>query len=530
MNGTDLAARLEPLMKLAAARDAGSLIRLYEGLLFLRAFPPDRRTLRQAETLLAGIPDRVRRLRESGADMSAFEEPEVSGIAGTAFTAIFHYEVVRRLAELETGRVAIDWDCYELTDRLAGPWRRLFPLVEEDTMVEPHIPYLEWLSRAAGGLDRSLEFLLTRIESLDVSAKEKADLYDSLQLPVRWELESTPASRTVAGLRPRRVFYHKGSLIRRSEVVLEQELQAEPLEVEPLGEEGGQAFLNMAVAASAARYRELHGFTYGDPRSVLRAQAGRGVELYFCGVPAEWRLPLRAYHAAMIFKNGVPAGYFETLSLFDRMEVGFNLYYTFREGETAWIFARVLRLFSQLLGVASFSIDPYQIGLENEEAIASGAFWFYRKLGFRPVLPELVRVVAREECRLMRKPGYRSPAATLRRLAVAPLVFDTPGAAEGDWDRFSVRHVALAAQRSRPEEAAARVATALGVKVGPHPEFLNFAMVLDQIPGLADWPEADKRLAMAVIRAKMGPGETLYLRLMQKHARLRSEFIRLGSG
>jgi hypothetical protein len=43
----------------------------------------------------------------------------------------------------------------------------------------------------------------------------------------------------------------------------------------------------------------------------------------------------------------------------------------------------------QLLGVEVFSLDPYQIGHENEEGIESGAFWFYRKLGFRPVRPEL---------------------------------------------------------------------------------------------------------------------------------------------
>ena len=53
------------------------------------------------------------------------------------------------------------------------------------------------------------------------------------------------------------------------------------------------------------------------------------------GVPAKWRLPVRAYHAGMFFKNGVPIGYVEGLSRSNRMEVGFNLYYTFREGETA---------------------------------------------------------------------------------------------------------------------------------------------------------------------------------------------------
>ena len=530
MTGNPLHARMAGLRDLADKSDPDSLIRLHEGLLFLRAFPPDAATLREAERLLASIPGRVARLRESGADMAPFEEPEVSGIAGTGFTVILHYDVVRRLVALEPGCLSIAWDYYEATDRLAGHWRRLFPLMEEDTMVEPHIPYLEWLSRAAGGLDHSLEWLLERIESLPASPKDKADLYDSLGLPLRWEIGDSQASRTTIGRRPPGVFYHKKPLIARRDVVLEHELEAPPLDVEPLDLEGGQAFLNMAVATSASRYRELHGFTYGDPRSVVRAQAGRGLEIYFCGVPAAWRLPLRAYHAAMMFKNGIPAGYYETLSLADRMEIGFNLYYTFREGETAWIFARVLRLFHQLLGTTSFSIDPYQIGFENEEAIGSGAFWFYRKLGFRPVLPEVVRVLEREECRLLKQPGYRTPATTLRTLAVGPLIFELPSAPQGDWDRFAVRNVALAAQRSHPEEAAARVSKALGVKIGPHPEFLNLAMVLDQVPDLADWPEADKKVVMAIVRAKMGPDETLYLRLLQKHPRLRAELLRLGAG
>jgi len=52
----------------------------------------------------------------------------------------------------------------------------------------------------------------------------------------------------------------------------------------------------------------------------------------------------------MFFTNGVPAGYVELLSFFERAEVGFNLYYTFREGESAWIYAQVLRLFRQVLG------------------------------------------------------------------------------------------------------------------------------------------------------------------------------------
>jgi len=46
----------------------------------------------------------------------------------------------------------------------------------------------------------------------------------------------------------------------------------------------------------------------------------------------------------------------------------------------AWIFAQVLRCLCQLMGTTCISMYPYQLGHNNEEAIAAGAFWFYRKL------------------------------------------------------------------------------------------------------------------------------------------------------
>src|SRR5258707_10994235 len=170
----------------------------------------------------------------------------------------------------------------------------------------------------------------------------------------------------------RKIFFHNRPLIARREVSLADELKSPPIPVEKLSRALGEKILEMARETSAVRYRELHGFTFGDPRRVLKADLGRGVEAFVLGVPPRNRLPLRAYHAALIFKNGVPVGYFEGLSIFERMESGFNFYYSFREGETAWIYAKTLAVFHHLLGVTAFSIDPYQIGYENEEGIESG--------------------------------------------------------------------------------------------------------------------------------------------------------------
>jgi hypothetical protein len=187
----------------------------------------------------------------------------------------------------------------------------------------------------------------------------------------------------------------------------------------------------------------------------------------------------------MFFKNGVPIGYIECLTLFEHMEVGFNLYYTFREGETAWIYARLLRLFRQLLSVTCFAVDPYQLGHHNEEAIESGAFWFYRKLGFRPANPEVARILQREESKLRATPAHRTSAGTLRRLAVGWLVYETPDARAGDWDHFETRRAAMALRQS------------------PFPP--------------------------AIRRAKNAPEESAYVRALQRDPALRRRILKLGS-
>ena len=77
--------------------DAGSLIRFHEALLYFRAYPRNRELLRQTEDLLASFGERVAGLRAAGTDLHPLEEPEVSGIAGSSFSAIFSYDVARRL-------------------------------------------------------------------------------------------------------------------------------------------------------------------------------------------------------------------------------------------------------------------------------------------------------------------------------------------------------------------------------------------------------------------------------------------------
>jgi hypothetical protein len=59
--------------------------------------------------------------------------------------------------------------------------------------------------------------------------------------------------------------------------------------------------------------------------------------------------------------------------------------------------------------------------------------------------------------------------------------------------------------------------------------FEEFACVLALIPDLSRWTVAEKRDAARIIRAKAGADESRYVRLLQGHARLRDEIIKIGS-
>ncbi len=521
--------------------DPQSLIEQHERLLFHRAYPRNRNELAKTDKQLTQIAKEIARLEDSEVDLSPLDAPEASGIAGTTVTSNFSYALVRWFVAKFPKEVSIDWDWFDSEDQFGATMRRFVPLLEEDAMVEAHVPYRQWLDSARGRRNE-VAWIIERFESLQLTNRQKAELYDSLKLHVAWRF-GWRSSRTGMRLPSSKAFFHDAPLIKRRDISLVDELNSPAIPVKKLARPEGEKALDRARETSAVRYRELHGFTYGDSSCVVKADLGRGTEAFVVGVPPDHRLPLRAYHAAIIFKNGVPVAYFEGLSLFERMESGFNLYYTFREGETAWLYARILRLMRQLLGVTVFSIDPYQVGHENEEGIESGAFWFYRKLGFRPVKPELLKLTIAEERKMAIDPGHRTSARTLRKLASGHMLFEMPGNESREWDQFEVRNIGLAVQRrmakefqSDPEKlrkfAAQFAEKYLGVSSveGQEKLFNDLVIALSTAVDVRKWSEKEIELAAKIFLAKSDPAEARYLKQMQKHALLRASLIKLGCG
>ncbi len=548
-HGTVAAEFVEALLKSfreVTFQDASSLIRFHDTVLFLRAYPHSVAVATECDRLLAGLEQQVVRLRRDEAEcLEFFDDEEFSGIAGTTIADEHTFEVATWLAKRYPKQVHANWDIEKQYRKLGNALPRFAPLIEEDTLVEPDIPFESWLSSAAGEGGRDVHWLLERFDSLPFSAAVKSELYDALDIELEWDLGNSPASRTLARKPVQELFFHAEPLIQRKQVSLERELTGPDIPLRKLNARDGEKILTKAREALAVRHRELYGTTRGDVRNVYEANVGRGTEIFLWGIPAERRLPLRAYWAGCTFKNGVPINYVEAIGLFEWMEVGFNTFYAFRDGETAWIYSKMIHLFHQVTGVTCISVYPYQIGFENEEAIKSGAFWFYRKLGFRAGDPELQAVVEKEEAAIRKKPSHRTSARVLRRLATRHIFFEFGNGKKGLWDQFSTRRIGLALQRRMaeqfecdPEKMRRTARMVLEQQTGAvladwnrdeSSAFENFAVVLTMVAEVSRWSDAEKRRLVEVIKAKAAGEEREYMRLLQGHDPLRRALLALGS-
>jgi hypothetical protein len=529
--------------------DTASLIRFHEALLFLRAFPQGPTVVRATERILNRFHKRVEELRKTGADMDDFDTFEVAGIAGTEMEDTLSFDVASWLIKRMPGKVEIAWENYEPGRNLGNIGPRFIPLLEDDAYVEADTPWRRWLEAAGGEFKRKKRatpaWLIECFERLPLPAPQKSELYESLRVPLRWSLENSAITRTRNWKPVRSVFYHSEQLISRSHVSLANELARHPPQLRRLSRKQGDEIMDLVREVMLVRYRELYGTTLGDPRSAVRSDVGRGVTIYLWHLPPDRRLPLRAYVAGLTLKNGVPINYIEAIGLCEWMEVGFNTFYTFRGGEAGWVYAQVLRCLCHVMGTTCVSVYPYQLGHENEEAIASGAFWFYRKLGFRPGRADLQRLAEREEQKIAANSKYRTPARTLKRLAAGHVFYDLPGSEPGAWDRFSTRNIGLRVNRRiarnfggdaslMREHARRALERSLGVRTSSwspleKASFDNFAVVLADVPELRAWTREEKEDLVRIIRAKAKPDEMLYLHLTQRHTQIRKALLTLGS-
>jgi hypothetical protein len=294
--------------------------------------------------------------------------------------------------------------------------------------------------------------------------------------------------------------------------------------------------IDLAQEAMVTRARDLEAFACADRRDVRLVDDGEGLQFACVGVVPERRLLLPAVYAMLTLRNGIPIGYVQADALFRGVEISFNTFDTFRGGEAAYTFGRVLAICHALFGSRSFSIEPYQLGHNNDEGLNSGAWWFYYKLGFRPLDIGVQRLARGELRRMHRDARHRSSAATLAKLARRHLYWrpGTGGHAPGlprhqhaltaALRQLTLRHGTDLdeAVRAASEETRRRLGlrTLHGLSAAERLAWKRLSPLILALPGLSRWRRDELRATADVIRAKGGRHESDFVSRFDSHPRL----------
>jgi hypothetical protein len=518
----------------ASLPTARALRELHDILCFLRAYPDDAALLAQVEAMLAAF-DRRRDLRRHRAELAG------SGIAGTMLEFNFFAATARRLARSWPDNLTIDWSSLE-EERLA----RILPLValpaERAAFDEPLLRPRAWLRRFTGrGTDAAL--LLRGWDALEMDGLARDAFYDELD-PV---LRLAPGPDTPARTREKhpglRITYQTRPLA-KERPDLKRELREPPRSVREVSLVEGRALVELAQNTMLPRERDLEVFAYGNAADVRLIDAGDGLAFACIGVLPERRSLLEAVYAFLMLKNGVAVGYALCSALFGSSEVAYNVFETFRGGESARIFGRLLATIHHLFGSDTFAIDPYQLGGQgNSEGLKSGAFWFYQKLGFRPRRPDIVAVMDAELAKMARR-RHRSSIATLKVLSSTYVLWHAGRARSDVLGILELPKVALhvsryvaerfGADRERARRTCAREVagvlggTLRGWSAAERDAFQRWAPLVASLPGIGAWSRADKRALLVVIEAKGGNRESDALPPLQRHRALRQVIAKIA--
>jgi len=507
---------------------AAEVERLHEALCFSRAWPDNPKLLATVNRMLKNFSARSDLIRFTGA-------LENSGIDGTDIRFKFYRVTALWLAQRCGESLHLDWRQIEDKDRLSRTLESLALFSERGALRQYFYDAPDWIDRMRSEDETDAAFLARLFTTPGTGAALLDHVYDELEIPFHLSAAATTPARTQEYVRPKAIQYQRRS-IQRSVVDLRQAANRR-MRFEKVNRRQAVRWVDRAKSAMVARSRDLDAFAYASTDDVTRVHCRHGIQIVLIGMLPEKRYLLECEYGYLMLRNGVVVGYGTGTGLFGSCQIAFNLFPTFRGAATAELYASVLATFHKFFAADTFSVDSYQIGADNDEAIDSGAWWFYARMGFQPRDKDAIKL-AETELRKAQKKGYRSSKDTLRRLANYPLYFSL-GRKRQDvlpmvcTDTVSLGVLDYVSRRfgSQRKDGARRcsqeLAEVLGVdsiadwSADEQLMWHRLSPVIAAVADVARWPVADRVALADVVRAKGDVHEANYLKLFDAHTRLR---------
>ncbi len=498
----------------------------------MRAYPDNKAVLSAVHATI----DWARQLIGAGAIDA--EEPalENGGFPGAVNRNEYSLPWISRLLKRMPGCFEIDWEEFEWEgqERLLNALGLITTSAECQGLDDISIDLPDWFALGRSPQDKSdLEFLLSLLENSPLPPQAKDYIFESCRIPIRYNLLEPGSGRCEVYWEQEHIHFQKGDLDRKKPQC-EKTIRTKFDKIVRLSQGKGAELIYQATLALSARNLEIRTLTYANSKDVNLVDCGRGLTVALVGVIPLYRDPLECHYFCFLMKNGVPIAYGPGSVSLGCCEIGLNLFPEFRGAEVRFLYPQLMRALHQVIGANYFFLTPYGMGENNPAAIKTGAFWFYRKLGFRASNPKVEELALAEEERMKAAGRYRSDRKTLHRLSHTSAYFDLSDGRNFPLDLGAIgltmsRYTAQTFGGNRPiavRDSMKKVAKSLGagslraLSVDEKQGWEILAPIVAAIPDLNAWSVTNKKKILRILKAKGGRSETRTDRLLQNHSSL----------
>ncbi len=378
-------------------------------LLFMVAHPQQSNMYELCQSELSRV---TRHLKRFG--NTAKQKFENTGLPFMKINTSFSYEI---LNWLQTQPVKLICDPKEWNEE---EWINILKLSLPDIEKEYtaiHDSSSELLDTLQINSRNALPFLLGEFAALNEKPLIRDYLMEKLNIYTQIDPSNNGSWNKLYNRLPVENLYYQTDLIKKWDYtsILNSSLNA-PIDLSP-------AFRNEIEKTAKLKLilllRETEPVSYMDPKSIRYYELDRGISIALFTMTAYRQLPVESYVGYTLYKNGYPAAYGGAWIMGSRALFGINIFDWFRGGESGFMMAQLLRTFRQVFSINYFEVEPYQYGLNNPEGIASGAFWFYYRFGFRPIEKNINRLAQTEFNKMQKTKSYRSSAKTLLKFTTS---------------------------------------------------------------------------------------------------------------
>lgn len=382
----------------------------YTELLFILAYPANRSIHDRASDEFRRIKIGLDENRKMALQLSN------SGLPGVPVTGSFSHHLVKDLFTHDPDSVnlhSIDGEpeaiIQLLNHSLSG--------IEKEMLSEEKLPWKKWLPLFGGrSKTEQLSFLLRQTQRSYHSIEQRESVFACLKLFVTLNpgYDITRFTRTTDPQQS--TYYYPRGLMRsfKKELFRSPENPFHPVAVSAAEK---KALVSIARATLYPLCKETDPFTFAsiNETEYFTGPHGTGIALYY--MLPEKKLALESYCGYLLFRNNIPVAYGGGWLLGQQCRFGLNILPAFRGGESFFIAQSLLQLYATHFNVQAFIIEPFQLGKGNPDGIRSGAFWFYYRMGFRPVQKELARLANIEFGKLRSGKTSRTAIAELKKLS-----------------------------------------------------------------------------------------------------------------